>query len=141
MVPARLVVVPGLPLSPQGKIDRRALALARVEDSPPDPAENADYSELEQRLVDILQEMLGRRVGLDDDFFDMGGHSLLAMRVLARVRATFDVDVPLVRFLDRPTARQLAGVVEQIAFEQVERLSEAEAVRLAADLGQVHERS
>jgi acyl carrier protein len=92
MVPATFTVLETLPLTPSGKIDRRAL---------PDPASSieeysAPRSAEERALCEIFAELLSmERVGIHQSFFAGGGHSLLAMRLAGRVRAAFDVEISL----------------------------------------------
>ncbi|WP_213781870.1 phosphopantetheine-binding protein, partial [Caballeronia sp. dw_276] len=94
MVPAHFVMLDALPLTSNGKLDRRAL---------PAPDRDVDASayveprgETEQALAAIWAEVLGReRVGARDDFFGLGGHSLLATQVIARLRSELDIELPL----------------------------------------------
>jgi len=108
MVPAAFVVLERLPLLPNGKVDRRAL---------PEPQAEAEISQVpargpvESQLVRIFEEVLGTPVGVGDDFFERGGHSLLAVRLLARVREQFGRALPLVTLFERPTVKQLAELV------------------------------
>jgi len=110
MIPGAYVVVPDLPLSPSGKLDRAAL---------PTPRDNAtaDYVAPATRVEEVLAEIWAQvleveRVGVHDDFFELGGHSLLATKVLARVRAAFGVEPPLADLLaGRLTVRGLADLV------------------------------
>ena len=89
MVPAAIVVLEALPLIPNGKVDRRALPA-------PEYAADADRyvaprTPVEEVLAGIWAEVLEvERVGVLDSYFDLGGHSLLIMRLLARIQATFD---------------------------------------------------
>ncbi|WP_052391105.1 non-ribosomal peptide synthetase [Streptomyces sp. NRRL B-24484] len=115
MVPAVFAALAAVPLSANGKTDRRALAAA------PAPAvRTAGYEaprdEVEQTLAGLYGELLGReRVGIRDDFFDLGGHSLLATRLAARIRRDFGVDLPLRDLFDAPTVEALAvRVVEAV---------------------------
>ncbi len=110
MVPAAVVTLPTLPRTPNGKIDRKALpapvfearAAARV--APRDPVEEA--------IASVWREVLGLdAVGVHESFFDLGGHSLTAMQVLARVRETFGVAVPVRRLFEAPTIAGLAAAV------------------------------
>ncbi|WP_412180537.1 condensation domain-containing protein, partial [Variovorax paradoxus] len=85
MVPGALVVLEGLPLNANGKVDRKALPEAEFAS---ERAYEAPEGEVEQALADIWAEVLGvQRVGRNDNFFELGGHSLLALRVLEQVRA------------------------------------------------------
>jgi len=114
MVPASFSFLEALPLSPGGKIDRRALR-----PPVPDVAEAASgpavpRTPVEELLAGIWGEVLGRaEVGADDDFFDLGGHSLLIGQVLARVRAAFGVDLPVRAAFEERTLAALARRVEE----------------------------
>jgi amino acid adenylation domain-containing protein len=112
MVPSSYVVLPFLPLTPNGKVDRRALP------APQAVAQEVAYvgprDELERLLAGIWEEVLGReRVGIEDDFFTIGGHSLLAVRLLARVRRELGRDLPLITLFRNPTVRSLAAAVRE----------------------------
>ena len=110
MVPADFVLLPQLPLSPNGKVDRRALpAPSRAR-----PALEADFvapaTETERRLAALWSEVLGReRVGVLDNFFDLGGHSLRLGQVHARLTALFQRPPALVELFQHPTIRALAA--------------------------------
>jgi thioesterase domain-containing protein/aryl carrier-like protein len=105
MVPSAIRVLPAWPLTPNGKIDRRALLapVAKYEDyRPPRTPE-------EQVLCGIFGEVLSlERVGVDDNFFAMGGHSLLAARLISRIRATVGIDLQLRNLFEAPTVAGLA---------------------------------
>jgi len=112
MVPARLVLVDCLPLTAGGKLDRRALPDPRLADEPPDADHRPPRSAVERRLAEIWSGLLGNeRIGLDDDFFDLGGNSLLALQVVTRIRAELRLALPLHVVFERPT---LAGLVEAV---------------------------
>ncbi len=111
MVPSSIVILASLPLTANGKVDRRALpepqagAYARGEHVAP-------RTEIERRLCEIWQEVLGvERVGIEDGFFDLGGHSLLATRVVSRVRADLSRELPLRAIFEHPT---IAGLVASL---------------------------
>ncbi len=109
MVPAVFVALPALPLSPNGKVDRRALPAPewRAESvfAPPEGA-------VEAVLAGMWEEVLGvPRVGRHDGFFRLGGHSLLGMELVSRVRGTFKVELPLRRLFETPTVAALAAAI------------------------------
>src|SRR5262249_12854943 len=96
MVPASLVELPGLPLTNHGKVDRKALPLPGPERPDSGKPFNPPGSVLEEKLAAIWHEILGLdRVGREDDFFHLGGDSLSATRLIARVRHRLRVDIPL----------------------------------------------
>ncbi len=114
MIPAAFVPLPALPLSPNGKVDRQALA--RRSAAPGSAAEGdrlAPRGAVEIALARIWEDLLGRRVGAGDSFFELGGHSLLATRLLSRLRDTFGVELTLHRLFERPVLADLAGAVEE----------------------------
>ncbi|HEX8456524.1 MAG TPA: amino acid adenylation domain-containing protein [Pyrinomonadaceae bacterium] len=145
MIPAAFVMLDQLPLSPNGKVDRRALPV-------PDqarpvlrqafvPARNG----VEQQLVDIWAEVLRvERIGVHDDFFELGGDSLIATRLVSRVRRGLNVEVPLATLFKHTTVAALAEYIaaaeaepgdeeeERIArlLEQVDQLSEQNVAAL-----------
>src|SRR4029077_20872398 len=97
MVPASVTVVPAIPLTPHGKVDRVALAaLRRDAEEERDGAPAPPHGPVETVLAGIWSEVLEREsVSVRDDFFDLGAHSLLASRVLPRLRQAFGVELPL----------------------------------------------
>jgi amino acid adenylation domain-containing protein len=114
MVPATVQVVPALPLTAHGKIDRHALARLDEEavvqaDAAADPAE--PQGPIYDAVARFWEELLGRRPSPDENFFESGGHSLLAARLAARLAHTFHIDFPLVRVFERPTPAALAAEV------------------------------
>lgn len=111
MIPARLVWLERLPLTSNGKIDRRALPAPDHEQQRMTHA-TAPRTEMERILCGIWSDVLGvEQIGVDDNFFDLGGHSLAAIRVLAAVMARLKLDLPLRRIFDAPTVAQLACAI------------------------------
>jgi amino acid adenylation domain-containing protein len=112
MVPAVVVVLPTLPLTAHGKIDRRALPAPEAAPVPERGRYVAPRNPLEQELAGIWASLLGvEAVGVDDDFFHLGGHSLLAARVVSRVRTAFGVELPLATFFAASTVGALAEAI------------------------------
>ncbi|MFE6665134.1 amino acid adenylation domain-containing protein [Streptomyces sp. NPDC057697] len=110
MIPSAFVVVPALPLTTSGKVDRAALAA--VPAGAGGGARVPPRSGLERDLSALAAELLGLdSVGVTDDFFALGGHSLLAMRLLSRTNDAFGVQVGLGEFLYDPTVVRLAAEV------------------------------
>uniref|UniRef100_UPI0013DB290B non-ribosomal peptide synthase/polyketide synthase n=1 Tax=Pyxidicoccus caerfyrddinensis TaxID=2709663 RepID=UPI0013DB290B len=109
MVPSAVVVLPALPLSPNGKVDRKALPAPEA----PGGGDGVEYveprTETERQLALFFSELLhAERVGAHENFFDLGGHSLLATQLVSRVRATFGFDMPLRDLFEAPTVAELA---------------------------------
>lgn len=109
MVPVAYVALEALPLSANGKLDRRALPLPSIENNKADTARPPARG-LESRLADIFARLLGRdQVFADDDFFALGGHSLMAMRLAAEIRRTLERPVSVGQIITAPTVAQLAA--------------------------------
>jgi amino acid adenylation domain-containing protein/non-ribosomal peptide synthase protein (TIGR01720 family) len=133
MVPSVFVRLDAMPLGSNGKIDRKALPAPDVA-AQREARYVAPRTPAEEILADIWKDVLGLdRVGVEDNFFDLGGHSLIAVQVLSRVRTAFDVEVPLRRVFEASTITQLALVIEECLIEQLESLSEEEALALLED--------
>ena len=114
MVPSAFVFLESLPLTPNGKVDRHALP-------PPDFTGGSERTFVAPRtpteaaLARIWSEVLGReQVGVHDNFFDLGGHSLRATQVMARALNTFHVEVPLPELFASPTLAELAGKIDTL---------------------------
>jgi len=134
MVPSFVMLLDELPLTDNGKIDRRALPV-------PLPADIQDEGALprtptEELLTNIWSQILRlRNVGLHDNFFDLGGHSLLATQVVSRVRGTFKVELPLRALFENPTIAELAQSVDAaLQSEAVGTLTPIERVDRAGKL-------
>jgi amino acid adenylation domain-containing protein len=116
MVPGAFVALERLPLGPSGKTDRRALPAPAL--SGDEAVYVAPRGAAEEIVAGIFAEVLGaERVGAHDDFFALGGHSLVATRVLWRIRDAFGVELPLRALFEEPSVAGLAGRVEALAFD------------------------
>ena len=135
MIPSVFVRLDEFPLTPNGKLNRRALPVP--DSSRPDIADRfvAPTNPLEEDLAQMFSTLLGvERVGIEDNFFELGGHSLLAMQLISRVRADFDMEIGLREFFQTPTVKRLAEMMEAAflatteAGEIEEMLSELELI-------------
>ena len=113
MLPSGFVQLNGLPLLPSGKVDRTRLARMDAEVVRSGVDYVAPRNELEEQLQRIWEEVLGRdSIGVHDSFFDVGGHSLLAIRLLNEIESRFGKQVPLVQLFQKPTIEGLAEYLE-----------------------------
>ncbi|MEV0484443.1 amino acid adenylation domain-containing protein [Streptomyces sp. NPDC050508] len=139
MTPSYYVTLPALPLTISGKVDHRALP-----EPEPDRAGEAAHTEpgndTERTLAEVFAGLLRReRVGVDEDFFELGGNSLQAVALMSRITALFQAAVSLSEFFQAPTVVGLAALVdgsrasagaEDDLMARIEQMSEAEAARL-----------
>ncbi|MCR6626923.1 MAG: amino acid adenylation domain-containing protein [Pseudoxanthomonas sp.] len=131
MVPQHFVRLPAIPLLPNGKVDRKALpapvaaqpAAASASGTAPATARPADA--LQAQVLKAMEDVLARPgLGMDDGFFEMGGHSLLAAQLCARLGRALEVSVPLRQLFDTPTARGLSEALRaQTSVPSQERAS------------------
>ncbi|HEX2300787.1 MAG TPA: amino acid adenylation domain-containing protein, partial [Pseudonocardiaceae bacterium] len=112
MVPSAFVVLERLPLSPNGKLDRRALPEPSAAELPGGSV--APRTATERAVAEIWAEVLGlEQVGVEDDFFDLGGDSILSFRALSRIRTTLEIALSPRAIFDTRTIARLAELVEQ----------------------------
>ncbi|HSG38002.1 MAG TPA: amino acid adenylation domain-containing protein, partial [Thermoanaerobaculia bacterium] len=110
MIPAAFVVLPALPMTPNGKVDRQALA--RLTPDRENGAGTPPGTAAERAMAGLWKEVLAAgEVFLEDNFFDLGGHSLLATQLISRIRSTFGVDLPLRRLFEAPTLGELTAAL------------------------------
>ena len=121
MIPSALVVLDALPLTPNGKVDRQALPVPEEVQEGEQRGQEGARTPMEELLVGIWSEMLGRKqVGIYENFFDLGGHSLLGMQLITHLRDTFQIDLPLRILFEEPTVARLAIVIVQKKAELVD---------------------
>jgi len=114
MVPSSFVLLPALPLNPNGKVDRRALPAPSAVDLPAREAYAAPRTPAEELLCAIWADVLDLpQVGIRDNFFTLGGHSLFAARAVSRIYDTFGVELSLRSLFEAPTPAAMAVVIEQ----------------------------
>jgi amino acid adenylation domain-containing protein len=114
MVPSSFVHLPALPLNANGKVDRSALPAPELSAAPAREFV-APRTELERRLCEIWSDALGAsRVGIRDDFFDLGGHSIVAVKLSNEVYRCFGVRLPLATLFECPTVESFARRLEEL---------------------------
>ncbi|MGA5039809.1 amino acid adenylation domain-containing protein [Streptomyces capoamus] len=137
MVPSLWTTLPELPLTTSKKVDRKALPepaldaelLERVYEAPRNPTEEI--------VAEVWADILGiERIGVHEDVFVLGAHSLLATRVLARLVAVFDVELPLRRLFEATTVAALSQVVLEALEAQIAELTDEEVAALLAEEGE-----
>ena len=113
MIPAAFVVLDKFPLTPNGKLDRRALPAPELSGKDVAAEYIAPRTPVEELVAQVWRAVLHlERVGIADNFFALGGHSLLATQVISRLRSALTVDVPLRSLFEQPTVAGLAQCVE-----------------------------
>ena len=131
MLPETFVLLPSLPLNASGKVDRSALPLPNSSNTLRDVSSIEPRTPIEKRLAEILEGLLGvQHIGADDNFFLLGGHSLLGTQLIARVQDAFGIEVSLRVLFDSPTIAELSSHIERLILARLEAMSEEEAQRL-----------
>ena len=129
MLPGLFIPLERLPLNRHGKLDRAALP-------DPDDASSAEQTfvaprnDLEEGVAEVWEEVLGAEIGVRHNFFQAGGNSLLAVRVISGLKEMFDVEIALRELFDRPTVEELAEVLEERIRADVALLTESEIKEL-----------
>ena len=128
MIPVAFVQVKSLPLNTNGKVDRNALPEPDSANRLPDDSYVAPATPVEERLARILATLLKLdHVGVEDNFFLLGGHSLLGTQLIGRVRHAFGVELSLRTVFDASTIAQLANEIEKLLLAKIESMTEEEA--------------
>jgi acyl carrier protein len=130
MVPSAVVVLDAFPLTPNGKLDRKALPAPDF--APAEEGYVAPRTPTEQALVEIWTEVLHLdRVGVAESFFELGGHSLLATLMVARVQQVFGIEVPVRAIFDEPTIAEMAVRVDAALEVMDSELAQVDAGEMA----------
>jgi amino acid adenylation domain-containing protein len=132
MLPATFVKLEALPMNPSGKVDRAALPAPNAENTLHDSSFIAPRTPIEEGLAAMLASLLDLdRVSVEDNFFLLGGHSLLGTQLIARIRDTFGVELSLRSLFDLPTISKLSEHIEMLILDKLQAMSEDEAQLLA----------
>ena len=133
MLPAAYVLLDAMPITPNGKLDRRALPEANEHTSLGGELFRKPETPTEQQLASLVAALLGvEQISAEDNFFALGGHSLLGTQVILRASEAFGVDLTLRHLFMAQTIASLAAQIEQLIMEQIEALSEEDAASLVA---------
>jgi amino acid adenylation domain-containing protein len=131
MIPAIYVILADLPFTSNGKVDRAALPEPNEKNILQDEVKALPATPLEEHLEGIVASLLGlEHVSVEDNFFMLGGHSLLGTQIIARIKATFGVNLALRGLFEAPTVRSLALKVETLIMEKLVAMSETEVQQL-----------
>ncbi len=130
MLPSAFVELEEFPLSPNGKIDRKALPEPEPENFVIEDNYVAPETPINEALVEIYEEVLRRkRIGIFDNFFDIGGHSLLATQVISRINKKFAIELPLREIFFTPNIAELSLTIEEILLEEIENSDELQSAQ------------
>ena len=117
MLPAFYVQLDALPLTANGKVDKKRLPLPDAAGMQQQPGYEAPAGKTEETLVAVWQEILGRNhIGVTDNFFELGGHSLNSIKLIARIKKDFNVNYSIEKLFRKPTIREVADELEKVAW-------------------------
>ena len=138
MVPANFVLMNRIPITPNGKLDKAALPAPTEQNQVRRDSYIAPRNEIEEIVEGMIAPILGvQRVSIHDNFFLLGGHSLMGAQLIAKVRDTFDVELVLRNVFECPTVAKLAARVEALLTARLEAMSDEEVdAALRASSGQ-----
>jgi hypothetical protein len=138
MIPVAFVIVPALPLTPNGKVDRSALPAPDGSNTLSDENYVSPRTALEEKLSTLVANLLGvAHVGVNDNFFLIGGHSLFGTQLIARIRDTFGAELPLRSVFESPTPALLAQQVEAAMIARLNAMSDEDVQRALAQASSV----
>ena len=149
MIPGAVVWLEELPVTPNGKLDRRRLPAPETERPVLDRAYAAPRTPTEALLAEVWSKVLDvHPIGIHDNFFELGGHSLVATRVISQVRESLAIDLPLRSLFEAPTVSTLAAWIDEFTngrdldalVSEIENLSDAEVDALLAAERSQHEK-
>ncbi|MGZ4135212.1 MAG: phosphopantetheine-binding protein, partial [Tumebacillaceae bacterium] len=131
MVPSAFVILDEFPLTPNGKVDRKALPSPDKDRTASQAEFVAPRNDIEELVADVWKQVLGmEQVGIHDNFFELGGHSLLATQVASRLRDALEIELSLQRLFEASTIAQIAELIEEILMAEFDALSEEEMAQL-----------
>jgi len=134
MIPSTFVRLEELPISLNGKVDRSALPKPSSSNTLEMALYEAPQSPTEQRAAALMEALLGKRVGRENNFFALGGHSLMGAQIISKIHERFGVELPLLSLFDRPTVRELSAEIERLIYARLESMSEEEAQRILSSV-------
>lgn len=135
MVPSTFVKIDTLPLTTHGKVDRGALPVPAPDNILTDDSYEPPESEIEHWLAELLTSLLGvNRISRNDNFFRLGGHSLLGAQLIAKIQQRFEIELSLRTLFDHPSVQGIAAKIEDLIRTHIERMSEDEAQRVLESL-------
>ncbi len=130
-----------LPMGADGKVDRAALEGGGFASPAPLVEIRPVPTEFQERVIEMVRQTVGATdVSLDDNFFDVGGHSLLGTQLVMRVRRTFGARITLRDVFEADTVADLAGRIEELLLMEIAELSDEDALRLSGGGSPLHER-
>jgi acyl carrier protein len=132
MIPTAFVMLESMPLTPNGKVNRRGLPAPDLARPGLDQPYVAPRNEIETQLVNIWTQVLPvEQVGIYDDFFELGGHSLLATQTIARIQDRFQITLPLQVIFETPT---IAALAVRLVQQESEHLADEDLAEMLAAL-------
>ena len=137
MVPGAFVRVDDLPVTPNGKLNREALPEPVFGDNAGEDPTAAPRRIVEQRMAALLKALLGvSQINTTDNFFLLGGHSLLGAQLIAQIRDAFGIELPLRSIFDFPTVAELSAKVEELILDKINAMTPEEIQQALGDSGQ-----